>query len=74
MNNQPPKFRDGCKAALFIELADPDDLGFSRPVPVTEFVGKYEKLRFGNGGSWIRTSTKLSQSYNIRRHPEGRGK
>ena len=26
--DQRPKFQDGSKAALFLELADPDDLGF----------------------------------------------
>ena len=72
--DQPPQFKKGSRAALFFELAEPDELGFSHPIPVTKFVGKYEKLRFGNGGSWIRPSTKLAQSYNIRRHPEGRGK
>ena len=61
-------------AALFLELAKPDELGFSRKVAVSEFVGKYEKLQFGNGGSWIRKDGSLAKYYNIRRHPVGRGK
>ena len=71
--DQRPKFQDGSKAALFLELADPDDLGFSRKVSTAEFVGKYRDLLFGNGGDWIRKSTKLARYYNIHRHPPGRG-
>ncbi len=69
-----PRFRGGSKAALFLRLAQPDDLGFSRPVSVEEFVGEYENLQFGNGGDWIRKDGPLAKHYNIRRHPEGRGK
>ncbi len=72
--DQRPKFQDGSKAALFLELADPDDLGFSRKVSTAEFVGKYRDLLFGNGGDWIRKSSRLARHYNIRRHPPGRGK
>ena len=31
------------KRELFLELAQPDDEGFSRAVETTEFVGKYER-------------------------------
>jgi hypothetical protein len=37
--DQRPKFQDGSKATLFLELADPDDLGFSRKVSTAEVVG-----------------------------------
>ena len=37
-------------ADLFLQLAQPDDQGFSRRVGVGEFVGPYERLRMGNGG------------------------
>ena len=67
-------FQEGSKAALFLELAQPDSLGFSRPVPVTEFAGRYDRLQFGNGGDWIRKDASLAKRYNIRRHPEGTGK
>ena len=67
-------FKRGSKAALFLELARPDDLGFSRPVPVSEFTGEYAKLQFGNGGDWIRKDGSLAKRYNIRRLPEGKGK
>ena len=66
--------RVGSKAALFLELAQPDSLGFSRPVPVSEFTGPYAGLRFGNGGDWIRQDGPLAKRFNIRRHPEGKGK
>lgn len=39
---------------LFIELANPDESGVSRIVFINEFVGKYDQLKFGNGGSWAR--------------------
>lgn len=72
--NTRPNFRPGSKADMFLRLADPDELGFSRQVTVEEFVGEYEILRFGNGGDWIRQDGSLARYYNIRRHPQGRGK
>ena len=72
--SQQPKFQEGSKAALFLELAQPDDLGFSPAVSVAEFTGQYAKLQFGNGGDWIRQDGSLAKHYNIRRHPEGKGK
>ena len=65
-----PTIRPETRAALFLELAKPDELGFSRSVSVDEFVESYDVLRFGNGGSWIRRESKLAQIFNIRRHPE----
>lgn len=41
------------KVNLFLELAQPDKTGNSRKVLVSEFVGKYERLKFGNGGERI---------------------
>ena len=38
------------RASLFLELAKPNDKGFSRDVPITEFKGRYECLKLGNGG------------------------
>ena len=58
-------------ADLFLELAQPDGDGFSRPVRITEFVGKYERLRLGNGGSWCRADGGLAKRFNIDRHKEG---
>ena len=37
---------------LFLELAKPDKNGHSRKIYATEFVGKYLKLRSGNGYKW----------------------
>ena len=63
--------RRGSKAALFLELAQPDADGFSRAVSVDEFVGRYAGLRFGNGGSWVRRDGPLAGHYNIRLHKTG---
>ena len=60
--------RRGTMAWLFLELAQPDELGFSRRVGIEEFVGRYERLRLGNGGSWCRDDGPLAKKYNIRRH------
>jgi hypothetical protein len=59
------------KVDLFLELANPDETGNSRKVLVSEFVGKYEKLRFGNGGDWCRSDGSLAKKYIIERYKEG---
>ena len=60
------------KVDLFLELAQPNADGFSRPVYVREFTGRYEGLRLGNGGSWCREDGALGKRYNIERHnPSG---
>lgn len=53
------------KTELFLELAQPDELGVSRWVHVTEFVGKYAELKFGNGASWARKESTLAKNYII---------
>lgn len=53
------------KTELFLELATPDENGCSRWVYVTEFVGKYASLTFGNGASWARKESKLAKCYEI---------
>ena len=74
-NNQISKFRKESKPALFIELAKPDELRLQlAQFQLTKFVGRYTSLQFGNGGDWIRKDGTLARHYNIRRHPEGRGK
>jgi len=65
------RFRQGSKPQLFLELAKPNDKGFSRKVSVDEFVGNYEKLKMGNGGDWCRDDGSLGKEYNIRRIPDG---
>lgn len=42
------------KTELFLKLANPDKNGVSRWVYVSEFVGEYADLTFGNGASWAR--------------------
>jgi len=37
---------------LFLELANPNEMGKSRKIYATDFVGKYSKLRSGNGYKW----------------------
>lgn len=51
------------KTELFIDLAKPDENGFSRWVSVSEFVGVYKDLQLGNGGSWCRASSTLAKKY-----------
>lgn len=53
------------KTELFINLAKPDENGFSRWVSVDEFVGIYKELQLGNGGSWCRASSTLARKYNV---------
>ncbi len=61
------------KIDLFLELAKPDETGNSRKVLVSEFIGKYKCLQFGNGGSWCRDDQTLAKKYIIERFKEGRG-
>ncbi len=57
-----------------MELAgEIDKDGFSRKVAVTEFVGRYADLKFGNGADWARRDGALGRKYNVVRHKEGRG-
>lgn len=53
------------KPDLFLKLAKPDPQGVSRWVRVTEFVGEYESLKFGNGGDWCRDSSPLAKKFNV---------
>ena len=51
------------KIDLFLELANPDENGFSRWVNTSEFVGKYEKLNLGNGADFCRKGSALQRKY-----------
>lgn len=51
------------KTELFIQLAKPDENGISRWVSVSEFVGEYACLTFGNGASWARKESILAKKY-----------
>lgn len=53
------------KTELFLKLADPDKNGVSRWVYVSEFVGEYADLTFGNGASWARKESTLAKKYNV---------
>lgn len=53
------------KTELFLELAQPDENGYSRWVYVTEFVDKYAELKFGNGASWARKESSLAKKFKI---------
>lgn len=60
------------KKDLFLELARPDEMGFCKKIGVDQFVGAYECLRLGNGGSWCRDDGPLAKIYNVERIKEGR--
>lgn len=51
------------KKELFLELAQPDKMGVSRWVSVTKFIGKYQGLQLGNGGSWFRNNSSLAKEF-----------
>ena len=51
------------KTELFIKLAQPNENGISRWVDVTEFVGEYASLTFGNGASWARKESTLAKRF-----------
>lgn len=51
------------KTELFLELAQPNNKGYSRWVEVSEFINKYKTLQLGNGGSWCRASSSLARIY-----------
>lgn len=53
------------KTELFIQLAQPSSNGVSRWVSVSEFVGEYACLTFGNGASWARKESTLAKKYVI---------
>ena len=50
---------------LFIKLAQPNENGVSRWVDISEFVGEYACLTFGNGASWARKESMLARKYII---------
>lgn len=51
------------KTELFLKLAQPNENGVSRWVKVSEFVGEYADLTFGNGASWARKESTLAKKY-----------
>lgn len=53
------------KTELFLKLANPNKDGVSRWVSVSEFVGEYRHLTFGNGASWARKESALAKKYII---------
>ena len=53
------------KTELFLQLAQPDQNGYSRWVETSEFVGEYAELKFGNGTSWARKESSLAKKYII---------
>ncbi len=56
---------------LFLELANPDKEGFSKPIKIDRFIGPYEVLRLGNGGSWCRDNRALAKKFNVIRNKKG---
>jgi hypothetical protein len=64
------KKKSKSKTELFLELARPDEEGFSRCVSSDEFVGEYSRLSLGNGGDWCRSDGSLGRKFNIERIKE----
>ena len=59
------------KINLFLELANLNETGHSRVVSVEWFVGKYQKLKFGNGGDWCRADGSLAKKFIVERIKNG---
>ena len=55
---------------IFEEIAQPDEDGYSRPIPVNELKNINEGFALGNGGSWCRDDGPLGKKYNIKRIKE----
>ena len=53
------------KNDLFLQLARSDTNGSSKWIKVTEFVGQYTDLSFGNGASWAKKESTLAKKYII---------
>lgn len=53
------------KTELFLKLANPNKDGISRWVSISEFIGEYSDLTFGNGASWARKESTLAKKYVI---------
>lgn len=51
------------KPELFLKLVKADENGVSRWVSVSEFVGDFSELKFGNGASWARKESTLAKQY-----------
>lgn len=60
-------FRYNSKPYLFIELAKPNEYGFSKKIKVSEFIGDYKILQFGNGGDWPRSDGSLAKHFIVDR-------
>jgi len=59
------KFKKWSKAYRFLELANPDNKGFSRVVKISEFTWKYSDLKFWNWRDWARSSSLFARIFNI---------
>ncbi|GAA8471069.1 hypothetical protein HpBT252_02400 [Helicobacter pylori] len=53
------------KKELFLELAQPDKSRVSRWVSAIEFIGKYQGLQLGNGGSWCKNNSSLAKEFKL---------
>jgi len=57
-------------AKQFLEIAKPNEDGFSAPIAIEDLIKANEDFRLGNGGSWCREDGPLKE-YNIRRIKKG---
>lgn len=58
-------FKPGSKSYKFLELAAPNKDGVSRTVYLSEFIGPYSNLTFGNGADWARQSSLFQRVFNV---------
>ena len=53
------------KTILFLELAVPNEYGFSREVHINEFINEYDRLNFHNGCDFARKTSEIGKKYNV---------
>ena len=52
---------------IFLEVAQPDEEGFSREVPIEELIAIDERFRTNNGCNWARSDGPLGKKYHVDR-------
>lgn len=58
---------DKKKSNQFVELANPNKKGVSKPVDVTNLKGKYKSLNVNNGSSYSRKNSQLQERYYLKK-------
>lgn len=55
---------------LFIEIAQPDDQGYSKEIPISDLITIDPRFATNNGGHWCRSDGPLGRQYHIIRTKE----